>query len=161
MKTIKGDIWEEALKTGGYIIIPTNIGWKKNGENVMGRGVAYQSKKYFPELAMLYGKQCSILGEEACCILFGLQYDNISPLCIATKELDKDKPYLSWQNNSSLLQIEKSLKKFTEIFISNEELFYFPLLGCGNGGLNKEDVLPLMEEYLGKYDNCILVLKNG
>jgi len=42
MEIIKGDIWN--LHKVGWIIIPTNGFVKKNGENVMGRGLAKQVK---------------------------------------------------------------------------------------------------------------------
>jgi O-acetyl-ADP-ribose deacetylase (regulator of RNase III) len=56
---------------------------------------------------------------------------------------------IHWRNPSKLEWIEAGLKKFSSSYQSlgiNE--ISFPRLGCGNGGLNWDDVRPLMEQYL-------------
>jgi O-acetyl-ADP-ribose deacetylase (regulator of RNase III) len=54
-----------------------------------------------------------------------------------------------WRHPSKIEWIEQGLKKFADNYerLAIKEIS-FPLLGCGNGGLNWEDVRPVMERYL-------------
>jgi hypothetical protein len=52
--TVVGDIWQYH-DLGYYILIPTNNDVQKNGELVMGAGVALQAKNKFPLLARYLG----------------------------------------------------------------------------------------------------------
>ena len=47
-QVVEGDIWEHHNDGSRYIVIPTNIGWKTNGHNVMGAGLALQAKTRYP-----------------------------------------------------------------------------------------------------------------
>lgn len=49
LKEITGDIWD-FWNRGHYIVIPTNGSVKKNGEAVMGKGLALQAKEKISEL---------------------------------------------------------------------------------------------------------------
>lgn len=76
-----------------------------------------------------------------------------------TKDLNIEKPHLSWQNNSDLKTVERSLIELEhEINCSFNKNYTFllPKVGCGNGGLNYKDVKPLIEYYVGAYNNIIL-----
>lgn len=54
-----------------------------------------------------------------------------------------------WRNPSKMEYIEAGLKKFTDTYIEKGiTSIAFPRLGCGNGGLDWEEVRPLMERYL-------------
>lgn len=158
-----------------YIVIPTNIGWKKDRYNVMGRGLAYQCKQKYPKLAKYIGKYYQ--REFDCYINKEYRYDNDSKLllfnsnidkefrfiCMPTKALNVNQPYLSWKNNSSLEVIEESCKELDRLF--SEQILHLrlidivlmPMLGCGNGGLNAKDVYPILKKYFDKYDNIILL----
>ena len=54
MRIEKGNVWDYHSK-GYWVVIPTNLGWKANGEAVMGAGLAKQAAKRFPNLAKEYG----------------------------------------------------------------------------------------------------------
>ena len=56
---------------------------------------------------------------------------------------------IHWRNPSELEWIESGLRKFVDTYrmLGITEIS-FPRLGCGNGGLNWDDVRPLMERYL-------------
>lgn len=55
----------------------------------------------------------------------------------------------SWKQPSKLEYIEAGLKKFVQEYEERGiREIAFPRLGCGNGGLDWEDVRPLMERYL-------------
>ena len=158
MKITKGDIWS-FHKDNNFIVIPTNMGFKKNGENVCGRGIAYQCKNKYPSLPLWYGK----------ILIKRLQNNDNRNLVIEnnhklilfpTKKLDIENPQLSWQQNSDLETIEQScieLKVFSE---KNKQNIYLPLVGCGNGKLSKLEVMPLLESYFSNSDNVFLVDNN-
>jgi len=56
-----------------------------------------------------------------------------------------------WRQPSRLEWIEAGLKKFTDEYERRGIVeISFPRLGCGNGGLNWNDVRPLMEAYLSE-----------
>ena len=59
MKWVNGDIWIYH-KLGSTIVIPTNAGWKSDGNNVMGRGLAKQASEKFKDLSLMYGQYCKI-----------------------------------------------------------------------------------------------------
>lgn len=55
-----------------------------------------------------------------------------------------------WRNPSKLEYIEAGLRKFVATYEEQGITeISFPRLGCGNGGLDWEEVRPLMEKYLG------------
>jgi hypothetical protein len=56
-----------------------------------------------------------------------------------------------WRQPSKIEYIEKGLKKFVATYDAHKiTSISFPMLGCGNGELNWEDVRPLMEHYLNR-----------
>ena len=52
MKEVKGDIWKSDCD---IIAITTNGVVKKNGELVMGRGIASQAKQRYPDIPKILG----------------------------------------------------------------------------------------------------------
>ena len=66
-------------------------------------------------------------------------------LCFPTKE--------HWKNPSKIEWIEYGLQHFVETYKEKGiTSIAFPMLGCNNGKLKKEDVLPIMEKYLAICD---------
>lgn len=56
-----------------------------------------------------------------------------------------------WRNPSKIEWIEAGLEKFVSVYEDQGiREISFPRLGCGNGGLEWNDVRPLMEHYLSK-----------
>ncbi len=146
LPVIEGDIWTVRNQNQeAVVVIPTNIGWKKNGENVMGRGVAEQAKLRYPQLPALYGEYCKTYKQTLATVYF----PDYKLICLPTKKLNEESPHLSWQNKASLKLIERNLKNMNE-FCIREKLsgVLVPVLGAGNGQLNEEDVLPLIHELL-------------
>ena len=145
-----GDIWEWHDK-GHPIVVPVNIGWKKNGENVMGRGIAKEAALRYPKLARSVGDyQCRTYTngspgyQTEHSSYWWRDVDSDSPIiCLATKPLNIAQPWMSWKANSDLKTIHTSVKEF-----ATQQSVYpntvFPLLGCGNGGLSPAKVLILM-----------------
>lgn len=166
MKIINGDIWEihEKLinkETEKVIfVVPTNLGWKKDGSNVMGRGLAKQVKEKFSYIPIIYGSFCFQLEkgvyDNSISFIEAGQEDEFLFLMFPTKPLNKDFPHLSWKQNSTLETIENSCKDFIKKYDKNT-IYLFPMVGCGNGQLKESEVIPILEKYFSNKDNIILV----
>jgi len=62
MKQVKGNIWD-FHRVGYWVIIPTNGNIKKNGEAVMGKGLALEAKKKFPRLPKQLAERLESYGD--------------------------------------------------------------------------------------------------
>lgn len=128
---VKGDIFTSPAK----LIVNT-----VNTVGVMGKGVALEYKNRYPEMFRMYKELCDTKrldvgklalwkGESKWVLLF------------PTKK--------HWRNPSKLEYVESGLRKFADNWDSiGVNSVAFPRLGCGNGGLNWDEVRPLMEKYL-------------
>jgi len=145
----KGDIWDFYYEAK-WIVITTNIGWKKDGTNPMGAGIAKQAADMFPDLPEWYGERCRKYGSNTAVAA----YDPARFFLFPTKPLDEDKPWMSWQSMSSIALIKRSAKQLVALVnILNERNYFInqigiPLVGCENGGLRPKDVLPVLHEIL-------------
>jgi len=152
------NIWD-LHDLGGWVGIPTNIGWTKNGYNVMGAGLAFQAKEKYPDLPFQYGRILRNHYEKNSGILV-VEIPEYKLLMLPTKPLNEDMPSMSWNGSSSKELIEKTLTQLG-VWLSThpEENVYIPFLGCGNGGLNISDIKPLIEHYVKEYQNLYLIDK--
>ena len=128
---LKGDL----LSSPAQVLVNT-----VNTVGVMGKGIALQFKNKYPEMFKAYQKVC-----EKNLLDVGMLYLWKSSekwiLMFPTKK--------HWRNPSKIEYIESGLKKFTDNYGQlGIDSIAFPKLGCGNGGLNWEDVRPIMEKYL-------------
>lgn len=111
-----------------------------NTVGVMGKGIALEFKKRYPDMFTAYRTAC-----EKHQLTIGKLMLWRSPdhwvLMFPTKE--------NWRSPSKLEYIEQGLFKFVTTYAEkNVTSIAFPKLGCGNGELNWDDVRPLMEKYL-------------
>jgi hypothetical protein len=159
-----GDIWE--TRHPCWRVIPTNIGWKQNGENVMGRGLAAMAKDKYPSIARFYGAHCKKYGHWAPITSRVVCDPDDNDLILdrlvffPTKELNEAAPAMSWKNESSLRLIERSAQQlllWAVWGLNGGFPVYVPLVGCGNGGLRREAVMPILEEVLGRHPDFILI----
>ena len=144
MREIIGDLW--TIKADARVI-PTNGFIKKNGEGVMGRGVALQMKQRYPHAPAWLGNhlirngnhvgRCSLPKRDLLFIWF--------PVKIT-----------SWRDDASLTLIERSCQELVALVSPMWNQVALPRVGCGNGGLDWEDVKPILEEYL---DDRFIVVK--
>ncbi len=154
MYTKIGNIWDfETFLTP--IVIPTNIGWKNDESNVMGAGVAKQAAHKYPELPYWYGKECKKHGKSTPV----LKHPGLPIICAPVKQLNEQKPWLSWKNNADLELIEKTIFQLSEIDYMYNHV-YVTLLGCGNGKLDVEDIFPLLVENLNDKFTLIVTEKD-
>lgn len=154
-----GDIWKN-LKDYDAVVITTNGFVKKNGEAVMGRGIALAAKTKYPRLATDLGSMLNKHGN----FVFGFRYKE-NPFWIITMPV---KPEFGpggipgWKARADIDLIRESAKQivglppyyglFHNINDSDSEgkldRIIMPRPGCGNGGLKWETVKPVIEPIL-------------
>lgn len=111
-----------------------------NTVGVMGKGIAAEFKKRHPEMFVAYRKLCEQKQLDVGMLWLWRGSDQWV-LNFPTKK--------HWRNPSKLEYIEAGLKKFVREYERQAITeISFPRLGCGNGGLDWENVRPLMESYL-------------
>ena len=132
MRIIRGNLWD--FESTHKLVIPTNIGWNSKGVGIMGRGVALEPSERLPGFAEWCGDQCKRHGKETPV----MEYKKY--ISFPTKPLNEQSPWLSWKNDSDILLIVNSLGQLQDI----EGDIALPLVGCGNGNLKFEDVVPAM-----------------
>lgn len=132
--------------TCDLIVIPVNT------MGVMGKGLAKEFKDRFNDLYHEYKRECieTHIGGD----IFPLNYRYNTPYkswywAFCTKE--------NWQMKSKLEWIERGLQNIILLYPNNyvridRQTIAIPPLGCGLGGLNWDDVYPLIQKYLGNIE---------
>ena len=143
IKVRRGDIWKVANDLD-LIVVPTNIGWTRNGTNVMGRGVARQAaQQEDPMLPAWYGRECERLGADTPVLARG------RVILFPVKPLIEQTPWMSWAQPARLELIERSFDQLRYLKRPDKRSkILIPLVGCGNGSLDfKSQVLPIMKQW--------------
>lgn len=149
MKQESGDLWTWNHE-GRWVVVTTNIGWKKDGSNPMGAGVARAAAEHYPELPAWYGERCKKYGAKTAVA----PYPQGKLFLFPTKPLNEEQPWMSWQQDSSLELIRRSCKQLVKLVDIMSDGKYFitkvglPLPGCGNGNLTPREVLPIITDIL-------------
>jgi len=150
IKTERGSIW--AYEKTHALVIPTNIGWKaKDQSNVMGRGLAQQAAKKYPDFQLWFGRECAARREATPVLL----YPDAHLIAFPVKPLNPDAPWMSWKSKADLKLIERSAKQLSELKVDRPVAV--SMVGCGNGGLDMADVRPILDRYLSR-DEFTLIL---
>lgn len=160
-----GNIWDLAPDFDA-VVITTNGFVKKNGEAVMGKGIAKEAAQRYPELPKLLGKAIQTFGNVVWAINFSedgsepwiitfpvkpIVGPNGEPGWRVSADLDLIKTsfiYLTGMSpNEDIVGVINNINRHPDVrfHISNVIL---PRPGCGNGKLEWEDVKPLAEQYL-------------
>jgi len=119
-----------------------------NCVGVMGKGVALVFKLRYPKMFDIYKDYC----------FQKPKLINIGKLWLYKGEADV--PWVlnfptkfHWKYPSKMEYLEKGLQKFVDTYKEKGiTSIAFPLLGTHNGGLDKQEVLSLMQNYLGQCD---------
>jgi O-acetyl-ADP-ribose deacetylase (regulator of RNase III) len=126
-----------------------------NTVGVMGRGIARQFKRAFPDVFTAYAEACAD-GR--------VQPGHILPVRLS----DGDRWVLNfptkrhWRQRSRLDDIEAGLDDLARILVRLDiRSVAVPPLGCGNGGLNWSQVRPLIFEKLGGLETDIRLYGPG
>lgn len=114
-----------------------------NCVGVMGKGLAKEFKTRFPENFASYYNWCET-GQSS-----------IGNVCITFTNLEFPKYIINfptkdhWKNPSTIEMIELGMRDFiTKTKTLEIKSCAMPQLGCGLGGLNWDDVYPIVKQYL-------------
>jgi O-acetyl-ADP-ribose deacetylase (regulator of RNase III) len=133
---IKGNILDSAAP----VLVNT-----VNTVGVMGKGIALQFKKAFPDNFRAYSKACKT-GDIAIGKLF-LSKDN--NLTTGEKLIVNFPTKTDWRKPAEYNYIEAGLKDLIKIILKNNiKMIALPPLGAGNGGLEWERVKKIIEKML-------------
>ena len=136
MKEIYGDAWELASEFD-VLFITTNGTIKKNGQAVMGRGIAKQASLRYPILPHVLGAKIKHRGNVPSALL---ERGRGSLWSFPVKH--------EWQQTADINLIINSCHRVLKEFKGVEGKFLLPRPGCGNGHLNWKDVKPIIENIL-------------
>lgn len=128
-----GNILEFRFTKAGF---DATVGITVNTVGVMGKGLALQFKKEYPINFERYQKHCGLGTLRVGNPVF---IDGTSFLLFPTKK--------HWRNKSKIEWIDEGLRTLR----TKDELIRklaLPALGCSNGGLDFNDVFPLIEKHL-------------
>ena len=124
-----------------------------NCEGFMGKGIAYQFKRRFPENNKEYVKYCEA-GKLKPGVLFIFKENGKTIVNFPTKD--------RWRSPSKMEYISSGLDAFvdrlSELDVKKAAL---PPLGCGNGGLNWDDVKSLIEKKLASSEVLFEIYEPG
>jgi hypothetical protein len=138
-------MWEAQFNAPVRRVIPTNIGWKKDGLNVMGRGLARQAAQRFPDLAREYGNTCRQMVEVDGSDRFLATHE---ALILAPVKPLAANPALSWRQPASVDLIRWTAEELARLNVWYKWAVAVPLLGCGNGQLDPKVIYPIMADRL-------------
>jgi len=145
MKEVKGNIW---TYPSDYKCITTNCALRKNGNAVMGAGIALQAKLRYPDIEAVLGRHIKLhaFGVGVCLIGHNL-------IAFPTKHSYRD-------NFSDINLIKKSAIELKELSKSlpKKSIITLPRPGCSNGNLKWSIVKPILESILTE-DNFVIVDK--
>jgi hypothetical protein len=147
MKTAEADIFHLFDARGiDWLVVPTNIGWTKAGQNVMGAGIAKEADSRWG-ISAPYGAFCRAYGILAPVVPYTAGFDGGGLILFPTKPLADDPSY-SWRQESSLDLIARSARQLQVLAPMLGGTIGVPLVGCGNGKLREGAVLPILEQFL-------------
>jgi hypothetical protein len=175
MRYAQGDIWN-FLGLYDAICVTTNGTVTKNGEAVMGRGIALEAKTRFPGLEFRFGKMLQAHGNEpmqietsqgTAIVSFPTKPDyTILPKdgqvrdFVVSHMVSKFRPgqkVPGWACKSNLNLIEVSAIKLKEMADYRQwRTVAVPQPGCGNGELLWEDVRPVLERH---FDDRFIIVR--
>jgi O-acetyl-ADP-ribose deacetylase (regulator of RNase III) len=119
----------------------------------MGRGIALEFKRRYPEMFKEYTRLCKKGFIQVGFMWFWRNPEPGNPRYVInfpTKE--------HWRNPSKLEWISAGLADLkNRVMMMGIESLALPALGCANGGLNFEDVRPLIEEKLNDLEIPVIL----
>ena len=142
----------EAYKTVFDVPVQTIVN-PVNCDGFMGKGLAREIRRRFPLAFKRYERSC-LRGEMKIGRLQLVKTDSGWILNFPTKE--------RWRRKSQISYIEAGLKAFRATYKQRKiTSIAFPPLGCGSGGLNWNEVQPVMKHYLGNLPDLEIYLCLG
>ncbi|PEZ55075.1 MULTISPECIES: type II toxin-antitoxin system antitoxin DNA ADP-ribosyl glycohydrolase DarG [Bacillus cereus group] len=134
----KGDLFKYLNQVEAIINTVNCVG-------VMGKGIALEFKKRYPENFHIYKNKC--FSKE---LTIGKSFIYEIPYNEKTKFIINFPTKLHWRNPSKIEYIEKGLDNLIKLIAEYDiKSIAMPALGCGNGNLDWGIVKPLIEKKLG------------
>lgn len=168
MKLAKGNILEQDCEA---ICITTNGFVKNNGECVMGKGIAKQIKRYFPNIAKDLGYLIKTKGNKVH-LIYPMTDDTPAIISYPVKPINKvctsHDDYVShmhfnigdiicgWACKADIAIIETSAYELIEL--ANKQNYHnviLPYVGCGAGELDWNQVKPILSDILDDRFTCM------
>lgn len=144
MKEVVGDLWKFHVSTN-VVVITTNGMVKLDGRAVMGRGVAYQALRLFPDIPVKFGKKLTEKGNHV------HYFMDEALVTFPVKHM--------WWDKADLDLISRSADELVELAGRLPGIdFFIPRPGCGNGNLSWDDVKPIIKK---KLDNRFTIVYEG
>lgn len=120
-----------------------------NTEGIMGKGVALQFKKRFPEMFLAYQKACKAGQVRPGEMHVFEREDMLNPRFIINFPTKRH-----WRSPAKIEDIDAGLKALkAEVRKRHIKSLALPPLGCGNGGLDWAVVYPRIQKALGDLSN--------
>lgn len=139
MKEIEGNLWDYLGK--GVIAITTNGAVNRKGEASLGRGCARQAAEHLPDLAWRLGTAISEHGNHVSYLGDGIVSFPVE--------------HTPYESPDTRLIARSAMELATLTDQMGWELVVVPRPGCGGGGLEWQDVRPILDRYL---DDRFLVI---
>lgn len=118
----------------------------------MGRGIAYQFKLHYPENNKEYVRACRD-GELYIGSIHSYREKDCEKLIVNFPTKNK------WREKSQISYIRTGLDLLVSLVKKeNIQSIAMPALGCGNGGLDWNEVKPVIEEKMSAIPNCNIVV---
>lgn len=133
-----GDLW--TFRQYGWLVVPTNLTVRRDGLAVMGRGVARQASAAFWGLREYYG---SILEEGR----HGIEPVVSRPLRGPALKLVLFPVKRHWSERADLELVARNARELVDHPLVTGQVF-LPLVGCGFGELEPEEVMPILSGVL-------------
>jgi hypothetical protein len=142
-----GNIWQ--LK-GDAICITTNGFVKKNGEAVMGAGIAKEAAKQFPHLPKLLGNTIKVRGNHLAVFFNEISHYNGEEGAISNQDIVSFPVKHNWFEKADMELIRRSARELMKWAdqLPHWERVLLPRPGCGNGKLDWSDVKREIEPIL-------------
>jgi O-acetyl-ADP-ribose deacetylase (regulator of RNase III) len=125
-----------------------------NCVGVMGKGVALTAKKLYPAMFRDYRDKCNKGQISPGSVTYYVDYKSPVIINVATKNHWSDPSHIGWINK--ILKILKDDLTYATIYRPDIKIV-FPALGCGNGGLDWNEVRPMMEAALSDLPCNIII----
>lgn len=152
MKETFGDIWRIQFRFDA-VCITTNGYVKKNGEAVMGRGIAKEASLKYPD----FPKRLGYILREFGNVVWPFEFDRWNGeadyqellFSFPVKPIFGPNGEMGWKARADLELIKDSAKQLVS-YVDEMHLkgVLLPRPGCGNGGLKWEQVKPVIEPIL-------------
>jgi O-acetyl-ADP-ribose deacetylase (regulator of RNase III) len=156
VREVQGDLWKVLADAK---VITTNGSLKKDGSNVMGRGVALQAARRWPELPSTLGSSLVSAGNHICSLGSfsfdpGAEQHYPTAYGLPTKDTFELVAYPvkeEWSQPARLDLVRRSAVELVSLTdFKGWQTVAMPRPGCGNGGLEWNQVKAVISPLLDK-----------